>query len=297
MKARKLSITVLCVLAAAVLVGVIVRKALFTASIRLPREFEAAVAVIEKVGETEWLVRNTAVVPPEQGTGACVLRLERLRAKRIEVFPTGSSGDKLIVKSRLLAPGDLVLIDPASIEDGAAIAVTGGLDESSIVRLTLNAAVAAVNGASLTESMRFVSPRYADPEGFDFKILTGFLSKAFKEFTQPQMEIIEAPYIEVRGSEAVVQGSMRLQVFYRGRRNYLLGGPQSSNTVWMRMEKLAGGWKLLEIRGLMPLDFDERAMRLLGAEVGLPLSAREKMEKKEFCMPCRGKMAERFGPD
>jgi hypothetical protein len=45
----------------------------------------------------------------------------------------------------------------------------------------------------------------------------------------------------------------------------------------------------------MPLGFDERAMRLLGAEVGLPLSTDEKEEKKAFCMPCRSKMVERFG--
>jgi hypothetical protein len=39
----------------------------------------------------------------------------------------------------------------------------------------------------------------------------------------------------------------------------------------------------------------EKYMKLLGAEVGLPLSEHEKLEKKEFCMPCRSTMADRFG--
>jgi hypothetical protein len=61
------------------------------------------------------------------------------------------------------------------------------------------------------------------------------------------------------------------------------------------MEKSENGWKLVEVRGLMPLGFDEKYMKMFGAEVGLPLSGQEKMEKKEFCMPCRATMADRFG--
>jgi hypothetical protein len=61
------------------------------------------------------------------------------------------------------------------------------------------------------------------------------------------------------------------------------------------MEKLSAGWKLTELTGLRPLGLDEKFMKFLGAEVGLPLNAHEKVEKKEFCMPCRSKMAERFG--
>jgi hypothetical protein len=295
MRKGKFLIIGLCALSAAALLGWSIRKAPFTASIRLPREFEATVVVIEKAGEREWMVPKAAVVEPEGGNGAYVFRLEKLRAKRIGVFPAGSSGEKLIVKSGLLAPGDPVLIDPASIQDGAAIAVTGGLDERSLVQLTLNAAIAAVNEASLKESMRFVSPGYADPLGFDFRLMSGFLSRAYKEFAQPRLEVVDSPVIEIQGTEAVVQGSIRLQAFYRGRRSYLLGGSDSSNAVWMRMEKLSAGWKLTELTGLRPLGLDEKFMKFLGAEVGLPLNAHEKVEKKEFCMPCRSKMAERFG--
>jgi hypothetical protein len=63
----------------------------------------------------------------------------------------------------------------------------------------------------------------------------------------------------------------------------------------MRMEKSENGWKLIEVRGLMPLGFDEKYMRLFRAEVGLPLTGHEKVEKREFCMLCRTKMEGRFG--
>ncbi|MEN6439761.1 MAG: hypothetical protein ABFD97_14395 [Syntrophobacter sp.] len=116
--------------------------------------------------------------------------------------------------------------------------------------------------------------------------MSGLLSRAYKEFAQPLLEVVDPPVIKIQGKEALVQGSIRRRALYRGSRGYLLGGPDSSNTIWMRMEKLPGGWKLVEARGLMPLGFDERAMKLLGAEVGLKLGAREKIEKKESCMPC-----------
>lgn len=134
--------------------------------------------------------------------------------------------------------------------------------------------------------MRFVSRGYSDPLGFDFLLMSGLLSRAYKEFAQPLLEVVDPPVIKIQGKEALVQGSIRRRALYRGSRGYLLGGPDSSNTIWMRMEKLPGGWKLVEARGLMPLGFDERAMKLLGAEVGLKLGAREKIEKKESCMPC-----------
>ncbi len=284
----------LCALAAVALLGWSFRKALFTASVRLPREFEAVVSVIEKAGEAEWMVQKTAVVH-ERTKGAYVLRLEKLRARRIEVFPAGTRGERLIVQAPLLQSGDLILVNPSSSREGAAIAVIGGIDETSQVKLTLDAAIAAVREANLDESMRFVSPGYADSIGFDFRTISELIAKAFKEFARPQIEIVEGPDILVRGAEAIVRGSIRLRASYRGKSGYLLGGPESSNTLWMRMEKLSGGWKLAEVRGLMPLGFDERAMKLLGAEVGLPLKDNEKQKKKEFCMPCRSKMVERFG--
>jgi len=294
MKTGKFLVTVLSVVAAAALLGLFFREVPFDAPVRMEQELGATVAEIEKAGESEWTVPEAAVVQ-EGGNNAYIFVLKKLRAKKIEVFQTGSAGEKLIVKSESLGPGDLILTSPSPVRDGAAIAVTGGLDEKRSVQLTLNAAIAAVNEASLQESMRFVSLEYTDRMGFDHDLLSKLLRRAFKEFSQPWIEIVQGPDIQLQGAEAIVSGSIRLQALYRGKRNYLLGGPDSSNTLWLRMEKKPGGWKLAEMRGLMPLDFDERAMRLLGSELGMPLSARETAEKKEFCMRCRGKMAERFG--
>ena len=271
------------------------RNALIRASIRLPPEFPAAVGVVEQTGEGFLAVQKDSVVEREGGSGAFVFCLQRLRARKVDVLPVGSSGNKVIVKSGILAPGDLVLIEPGSIQDGAAVSVTDGLDEKRLVQLTLVAAVTAVNQASLAESVRFVSPGYADPLGFDFRLMSGFLSKAYKEFSYPLLEVVGPFDIEIRGTEAVVKGSIRLQGTYHGRRSYLLGGSDFTNAVWMRMEKSRNGWKLVELRGLRPLGFDEKIMKLLGAEVGMSLSTQEKQEKKEFCMPCRSRMAERFG--
>jgi cytochrome c551/c552 len=42
--------------------------------------------------------------------------------------------------------------------------------------------------------------------------------------------------------------------------------------------------------------FEERFLRILGAQVGLPLTKAEQIEKQRACMPCHQRMAERFGP-
>ena len=294
MKKKSVLVTAVCAVAVVALLGKSVRKAAFHASVRAPREFRAAVTGVEKAGEGQWFVRKSAVARPVGGNEAYLFRLEKLRAKKVYVIPAGSSGENMVVTSGRLASGDLILVDPESIHDGAAVSVSSGLDERALVQLTIDAAIAAVNDASLNESMRFVSSNYSDPLGFDFELIAAFLSRAYKEFSNPYLEVVDSPSVEIQGKEAVIRGSIRLQAGYRGRRNYLLGGRDSSNTIWMRMEKLPAGWKLVELRGLRPLGFDERFMKLLGAEVGLRLSTGEKAEKEQFCMPCRSKMAEKF---
>jgi hypothetical protein len=137
-KTGKFLIIALCALAAAALLGWSFRNRLFTASFRLPQEFEAAVAAMEEADGTGWVVKKAAVIQ-EGAKGAYVFRLEKLRAKRTEVFPIGLSGERVIIQARL-EPGDLILADPLSAWDGAAIAVTGGIDQASLVKLTLDAA-------------------------------------------------------------------------------------------------------------------------------------------------------------
>jgi hypothetical protein len=62
------------------------------------------------------------------------------------------------------------------------------------------------------------------------------------------------------------------------------------------MAKTDSGWKLENIRGLRPLGFEENFFKLLGAEVGLVLTEKEKAARLQGRIPCRERMAERFGP-
>ncbi|MFZ2444763.1 MAG: hypothetical protein WAW37_00255 [Syntrophobacteraceae bacterium] len=288
-------IIILAVLAVGLAAGFFARKSFFTASVRLTKERPAAVSRVEAAGAGVWLIAKDAVAPTNPDKKAFVMRLERLRARRIEVHSTGFSGGKAIVASNGLAAGDLVLAAPGSFEDGEAVAVRSGIDEKEILALTLDAGIAAAREKNLAESARFISPRYADSLGFDFRLMTGLLARAYKEFDRPEIVIVDPPDVRIEGEQAVIRESIKVRADYRGGRNYLLGGPAAANALLIRMEKSENGWKLVEIRGLMPLGLEEKYMKLLGAEVGLTLSGREKVEKREFCMPCRREMADRFG--
>jgi hypothetical protein len=294
LKSVKFRIILFTVAAMCLVGGAFLRKTLFSPAVSLPSETAASVALIVAAGENAWSIPKEAVHAGVDNK-SYVMRLERLRAKKIEVFPTGPTGERTVVKSDALAPDDFVLINPAAFQDGAAVAVAAGMDEARLIELTLGSGIAAAEREDLAESARFFSPGYGDLQGFDFKLMMAMLARAYKEFDLPRIEMLDRPEIRIEGNHAFVRVSIRASAGYHGRRNYLLGGPAGANQLWVRMEKLPHGWKLAEVKGLMPLGFEEKFMKLLGAEVGVPLSEREKAEKKQFCMPCRRTMTERFG--
>lgn len=300
LRSIRFRVILLLLLAMGLLAGYFARKTSFTVSIQLPKEHPAEVSRVEPTGGGAWLIPKAAVVRTGGDGKAFVMRLERLKAKRIEVFPYDISGEKIsgqkvAVESNSLAAGDFVLIAPESFQDGEAVVVRSGLDEKTLAALTIDAGIAAAISKDLSESARFISPRYADSLGFDFRLMTVFLARAYKEFDRPEIEIAEPLDIRIDGTQAVIIESIWVRAGYRGHRSYLLGSPEAANSLVMRMEKSEDGWKLVEVKGLMPLGFDEKYMRLLGAEVGLSLSGQEKVEKREFCMPCRTRMDDRFG--
>jgi hypothetical protein len=278
----------------ALVVSTCIRRSRFRIRVETPREYPALAMRITEAGENLWEIPRKAV-SVGSGQKSYVLRLELLRAKRIEVHPgAAESGDEVVVRSERLRSGDLVLADPGSIEEGAAISVNG-LDAKHLIELTIEAGEAAARNRDLRESARFISRGYCDEWGFDFHLMTAFLAKAYRQFDHPQVELCSAPDISIDGPGALIQAAVKVQATRKGRNNYLLGGPQNSNKLLVRMEKLDSGWKVAQIKGLEPLGFEEKFMKLLGAEVGLPLSEQEKREKKQFCMPCRQSMADRFG--
>lgn len=257
-----------------------------------PPEYAAGATSISKSGLLWVIPKEAAVQSPE---GYYVMRVERLRAMKIRVIPRDSGEHSLLVDSDLLRHDDLLLLNPASIPNGAALAIKGGVEDRRLMELTVSAGIAAAEEENLVECARFISPRYEDQWGFNYSLLTALLKRAFDEFDQPAIELISPLAIDVHAQSAVLRAGIRVQATYAGRRNYLLGDPHDFNDILVRMDKLDSGWKISEISGLKPLGFEEAFMKLLGAEIGLPLSASEKVRKKEACMPCRNTMAERFG--
>ena len=175
------------------------------------------------------------------------------------------------------------------------VAPTEGVDDERLIRLTLEAGMAAAMAEDLEESVRFISAEYRDKLGFNFASMRKFLERAYEEFNEPRIELVGAPTIQVKDNQAMVQAKMRLTAIYQGRRNYLLGDQINPNSVLLVMNKSANSWKVSRIEGLRPLGFEEDFLKLLGAQIGLPLTEAESLEKKQFCMPCRQRMEQRFG--
>lgn len=231
-----------------------------------------------------------------EGEAPFVARLRHLRAERVPVRVEAAEGGQLAVRSAALRPGDLLVLGPADLAAGEAVAPMAGVDDERLVALVLEAAMHAVESEDLPESVRFVSPGYKDAWGYNIALLRQVFKRSFREFDNLRFELAAPPVINVDGGQALVQTQVRLKADYRGRRNYLLGGEAAPNRVLLRLDKRAYGWKVARIEGLRPLDFEERFFRLLGREVGLPLSEEERLDRDRTCARCKERMNERFGP-
>lgn len=278
---------------AALVVGV--KLWLFPTSQRVS-EVPVQVAEIGQSGKGIWLVPRDVVAEKSRESGHFVARLKHLRAERLAVKIAEEVEGGLLVTSDRLKSGDLLVLRPEMTPAGQAVAPTGPLDDERLIRLTLQAGIAAAMGEDLNESLRFVSTNYRDDSGYNVTLMSQLLKRAYKEFDEPRIELAEPPVIRIKGSMAVVQANVRLTAIYRGRRNYLLGDKDALNHILVQLQKSTYGWKISEIKGLRPLGFEERFFRLLGGGLGLPLTEAERREEKKTCMPCRQRMAERFGP-
>ena len=244
-----------------------------------------------------WVVSKDAVGEKPGESKPYVMRLTHLRAERLPVEIIGRDGGNLIIGSQDLKPKDVLVVSPGTVAAGQAVTPTDGLDEERLVRLTLEAGMAAVMAEDLKESLRFVSLKFADDWGFNRDLMGKLLKRSYKEFDDPRMALAGPLEIQVKGSQAAVDAKVRLTAMYKGRRNFLLGDEKAPNHVFLYMEKTVDGWKVASMKGLRPLGFEEKFIRLLGAQIGLTLTEAESREKEAACMPCRGRMLERFGPD
>ena len=196
----------------------------------------------------------------------------------VRVIPIHPEG-----KGRGSLPQEAVMVDHLS-------------GRAAIIRLTVEAGIEALKEKNYQETLRFLSPHYSDRWGFNARLMEQVVRRAFKEFDHPRIELEGPPLIRIQNNQALVSASIRLTAIYQGRRNYLLGNSAHPNSLWLQMGKTDSGWKLENVNGLRPLGFEEDFFKLLGAEVGLSLTEEDKAARQQACMPCRERMAERFGP-
>jgi hypothetical protein len=262
---------------------------------------DATIAVkvteIKPAGENLWLTsRGVLDEGSPHETRKEVVRLNHLRTQRLPVQVEKDAGDGLLLRSEELRAEDLLILEPGGLEAGQPVSPTAGVTPERLIRLTLEAGIAAVMAEDLENSARLLSRDYRDNLDLTKVVLARILERTYREFDAPEIELVEPPEIQVTGDQALVHAKLRVSAVYRGRRNFLLGDEQGPNAVRLTLNRLSEGWKVSGIEGLRPLGFDEGFLRLLGAQVGLGLSTAEEGQRQRACMPCRQRMAERFGP-
>ena len=260
-------------------------------------EIPVKVAEIQQTKSGLWFIPKDGLIEKVDQSESFVFRLKHLRTERLPVKIKDYIDDSILVRSDDLKAGDLLVIEPGSIQAGQAVVPTAGVDDEGLVHLTLLAGIEAAMAEDLNESVRFISPSYHDNVGFNFIFMRKLLERAYEEFDQPQIELAEPPEILIKGSKAVALAQVRLTASYQGRRNYLLGDQDESNTIFVKLERSSGSWKVSQIEGLRPLGFEEGLFKHLGADLGLPLTPAEREQEDRFCMPCRQRMKERFSTD
>jgi len=254
------------------------------------------VTEIQRSEQGKWIVPRDAVVEMSTSAESYVFRLKHFRTEGVPVTVVKKNDDRILLRSDKLKPGDLLVMEPSAIQSPQAVVPAEGVDDERLIQLTLEAGMAAAMAEDLDESVRFISPDYRDSLGFNFTLMRKFLKRAYEEFSEPRIELKEPPGIQVKDNQAMVQAEITVTAIYQGRRNWLLGDQKNPNSILLVLNESANGWKVSRIEGLRPLGFEEGFLKLLGAQIGLPLTEAESLEKKQFCMPCRQRMAERFGP-
>ena len=263
------------------------------------RDSTMPVTVTEVVpsGEALWLAASGVVArrSPDQSLSE-VVRLRHLRTQRLPVHVVEAVGDRVVFRSEDVRARDLLVLDPGALPSDRAVVPTGGVDEERLVRLTIEAGIAAVVREDLEESARFLSPDYRDSLKLTKAVMARVIERVYREFGSLDVDLAQSPHLEIAGDEAMVHAKLRVRAVYRGRENFLLGGDDAPNAVLLLLNRSPEGWRVSRIEGLRPLGFEDGFLRLLAAQVGLSLTKAEEQERQRACMPCRQRMAERFGP-
>jgi hypothetical protein len=263
------------------------------------RDSTIPVTVTEVVpsGQALWFAASGVLArrSPDQSSSE-VVRLRYLRTQRLRVQVVEAVGDRVLFRSDKVRAGDLLVLDPGALPSDRAAVPLGGVDDERLVRLTIEAGIAAIMGENLEESVRFLSADYRDSLKLTKAVMVKVLERTYKEFASLHVEFAESPHLEISADEALVHARLRVRATYRGRANFLLGDDDAPNAVLVLLSRSRDGWKVSRIEGLRPLGFGNGFLRLLAAQAGLSLTGMEEEERQRACMPCRQRMAERFGP-
>jgi hypothetical protein len=238
-------------------------------------------------GEGLWVARSDVLGRRSPGQSRSeVVRLRYLRTQRLPVQVIRSLGDRLLFRSDDMRPGDLLVLDPGALPADRPVVPAGGVNEERLVRLTIEAGMAAIMREDLEESVRFLAPDYQDSLKLTKAVMAKVIERTYGEFASLHVELAESPHIEISGNQALVHAGLRVRAIYRGRENFLLGDENTPNALLILLSRSRDGWQVARIEGLRPLGFEEGFLRLLAAQVGLSLTGTEKEERQRACMPC-----------
>ena len=243
-----------------------------------------------------WKVSRSTVASDSEHPEPYVLRLKHLRAEKVNAIISEEAGDKYLLSSMDLKPGDLLIENPAMYPNGQAVIPVSGVDEKEKVNLIIEAGIAAATESKWGDLFRFVSAEYNDTLGFNREIMGNFVKRIFDELDSQSIYLGDDPEIFIKGKTAKVMLKLRMKAFFMGKENYILGDAENPNDVMIIFRKSNDVWRVISTHGMKPLGFDENYLRLLAGRFDLPLTDEEKIGRDKKCMPCRERMSERFGP-
>ena len=294
-KVMKILIVFIVIMAAGI-ISVIWSVIWYSPDIEEVYDIPVTVSGIKQVENGMWEVSRSAVAYVSENADAYVLRLKYLRAEKVNTSISKETGDKYLLSSRDLKPGDLLIENPAMYRNGQAVLPVSGVDDKKMINLIIEAGIAAATESKWGDLFRFVSTEYRDKLGFNREIIGRFVKEIFEELERLSIYLAGDPEIFIKGKNAKVILKLRIKAFYMGRQNYVLGDAENPNNVNIIFRKSKNAWKVISAEGMRPLGFEESYLRLLGGRFDLPLTDQEKIERDKRCMPCRQRMSERFGP-
>ena len=105
------------------------------------------VTEIQQLEQGKWVVPLDAVAKMSTGAESYVLRLRHFRTESSPIIVVNAIDDHVLIRCDELRSGDLLVMKPAMIQPGQAVAPTEGVNDERLIHLTLEAGMAAVDGA------------------------------------------------------------------------------------------------------------------------------------------------------